>query len=139
MLLAAAVLVLSGCVTGGQESPPEVCLAIEASENLNLFDGEPHVVVAFFYPLQNEMSFQQTDAADLLDGKRPAGMTGDRWETTIYPGTTRELRETLPRDTEFVGVLADFYAGPSRTVVPAECGTFSQGTVVLSASDVQTR
>jgi len=124
---------------GGSDDPPEICLAIEASGNLNLFDGQPHVVVLYFYPLQNVMAFQATEMNDLLNKVRPPGMTGDVWETTVLPGEQRELRERLPRDTEHVGVLADFYGKPSRTIVEASCGTFGQDVLVLSASDLQVK
>jgi type VI secretion system VasD/TssJ family lipoprotein len=127
-----------GCASG-PPTPPELCLSIEASPNLNLFDGEPHVVVTYFYPLQNMMAFRQSDPDELLGGKRPPGMTGDVWETTVMPGAYRELRETLPRDTQFVGILADFYKGPSRAVVEAKCPTFGKPSVVLSGSDVQAK
>jgi type VI secretion system VasD/TssJ family lipoprotein len=124
-----------GCAGG--DDPPEMCLSIEASPNLNLFDGEAHVVVIYFYPLQNVMAFRAADTVALLDGTRPPGLTGDPWETTVFPGEARELREKLPRDTEFLGVVADFYGGPSRTIVPVECSTFGQTAIVLSSSDVQ--
>jgi hypothetical protein len=38
-----------------------------------------------------------------------------------------------------VGILADFYKGPSRAIVEAECPTFGKPSVVLSASDVQAK
>jgi len=132
-----AVLLLGACGSGG--APAEVCLNIEASENLNLFNGDPHVVVVYFYPLQNVMAFRQTDPVDLLDGKRPPGLMGDRFEITVFPGTQREVSESLPRDTQFVGILADFYNGPSKAVVEAQCGMFGGSTVVLSSSDVQVK
>jgi type VI secretion system VasD/TssJ family lipoprotein len=127
-----------GCASG-PPPPPEVCLSIEASANLNVFDGEPHVVVVYFYPLRNEMAFRQADAAELLDGQRSPGMTGDVWETTVLPGEYRKLRESLPRDTQFLGILADFYSGPSQTTVKADCPRFGKPHVVLSASDVQAK
>jgi type VI secretion system VasD/TssJ family lipoprotein len=128
---------LLGCRSNGE--PAAVCVNIDASPNLNLFSGDPHVVVVYFYPLQNVMAFRQTDAVDLLDGKRPPGLMGDRFEITIFPGTQRQVSETLPRDTQFVGILADFYNGPSKAVVEAQCGMFGGPTVVLSSSDVQVK
>ena len=133
LLLLAGLL---GCFGAGNE-PPELCLSIEASINLNLFDGQPHVVVLYLYPLQNVMAFRSTDAVDLLDSARPPGMTGDRWETTILPGDNQQVRETLPRDTQYIGVLADFYGGPSKEIVEAQCPTFGRDTLVLTRSDLQ--
>ncbi len=132
-----AALLLLGCASS--PSPPEVCLTLEASPNLNQFDGSPHVVVVYFYPLQNLMAYRQTDAVELLDGGRPPGMTGDVWETTVMPGAIRDLEELLPQNTRYIGVLADFYSGPSQAVVEAECPTFGKSTIVLTASDVLVR
>lgn len=135
-VLVATTALLAGC---GGSAPAEVCLHIEASPNLNLYDGEPHVVVVYFYPLQNVMAFRQSDANDLLGGDRPPGLMGDRFEITVFPGTTQEVSESLPRDTRFVGILADFYNGPSKAVVEAECQMFGGTAVVLSSSDVQVK
>lgn len=116
-----------------------MCLAIEASPNLNQFDGAPHVVVLYFYPLQNLMAYRQTDPVELLNGERPPGLTGDPWETTVLPGVNRDLAEILPPNTRFVGILADFYSGPSQAHVKADCPLFGKPTIVLTASDVQVR
>jgi type VI secretion system VasD/TssJ family lipoprotein len=132
-----AVCALSGCLSTGQSA--RICLNIEASANLNSVGGDPHVVVVYFYPLQNVLAFQQSDARELLDGKRPPGLMGDRFEITVFPGTQQELSENLPRDTQHVGILADFYNGPSKAVAPAECPRFGDTHLVLSSSDVQVR
>ena len=130
-------LTLSACA--GTPKPAEVCLELEASENLNRFDGQPHVVVLLFFPLQNVSAFNQTDPVDLLNGVQPPGSTGDAWEVTLLPGETRNLEEKLPADTGFVGLVADFYRGPSRTVVEASCGSLGLGgtKIVLSSNDLQ--
>jgi type VI secretion system VasD/TssJ family lipoprotein len=128
-------LVAVGCASG--PSPSEMCLDVDASPKLNLYEGEPHVVVLKFYPLQNVSAFEATDAQDLVKGKKPAGLTGDPWEATVLPGQKLELSERLPRDTSDVGIVADFFGGASRAVVPAKCGMFGSPGVVLSASDLQ--
>ena len=83
-----------------------------ASPNLNTFDGQPHVIAVPVLPLQNSSAFRASDPLDLLNEARPPGLTGDPWEVTIYPGEVKTLQETLPRDTVYLGVLADFYNGP---------------------------
>ena len=128
---------ITGCA--GTPDPPELCLEIGASPNLNLFDGQPHAVVLYLYPLQNVSAFQASDPRSMLNGARPPGMTGERWEATVLPGEQREIREQLPRDTGSVGVIADFYTGPSAAVVEVGCGMFGGAEVVLSASDLQRR
>ena len=114
-----------------------MCLGVDASPKLNLYEGQAHVVVLKFYPLQNAAAFQAADAQDLVNGKKPAGMTGDPWEATVLPGQKLKVSEKLPRDTASVGIVADFFSGASRAVVPAKCGMFGSPGVVLSASDVQ--
>src|SRR5687768_13336989 len=51
---------------GVSASAPRSCLRIEAGSNLNLFDGQPHVVVLYFFPLQNVSAFQSADLRDLV-------------------------------------------------------------------------
>ena len=137
----AAVLTLcllsAGCFGGTK--PAEVCLSLVASPNLNSFDSQAHVVVVLLFPLQNISAFNTTDPLDLLRGVQPPGLTGDSWEVTIYPGEIKKLEEKLPRDTVFLGVVADFYNGPSRTVVNAKCSTFGLGgtKIILSSNDLQ--
>jgi type VI secretion system VasD/TssJ family lipoprotein len=126
-----------GCASGPE--PSEMCLDVDASPKLNLYEGEPHVVVLKFYPLQNVAAFQAADAQDLVNGKKLSGTTGDPWEATVLPGQKLELSEKLPRDTGNVGIVADFFSGASRAVVPAKCGMFGRPSVVLSASDVQAK
>lgn len=131
----AAGLQLSGCASGSK--PAEVCISLVASPNLNSFDGQAHVVVAVMYPLQNISAFETTDPADLLNGTKPPGLTGDPWEVTVYPGEIQTLEEKLPRDTVFLGIVADFYNGPSRTIVEADCATIGTQKIILSSNDVQ--
>lgn len=130
-------LLAVGCAGGSK--PASVCLSLVASPNLNSFDNQAHVVVVLFYPLQNISAFNTTDPVDLLNGVKPPGLTGDPWEVTVYPGEIKELAEKLPRDTVFLGVVADFYSGPSRTVVEADCAAFGIGgtKIVLSSNDLQ--
>jgi type VI secretion system VasD/TssJ family lipoprotein len=134
-LVLSGVLAALACTSG--PSPSSMCLGVSASPKLNLYENEPHVVVLKFYPLQNAAPFQAADAQDLVKGKKPAGMTGDPWEATVLPGQSVDFTEQLPRDTADVGIVADFFSGASRAVVPAKCGMFGKPKIVLSASDVQ--
>ena len=131
----AALLGAMGCVTTPEA--PRMCLDIEASANLNQFEGQPHVVVLYFYPLQNQASFQRADLRQLVNGDKPSGLTGDRWEATVLPGQRIALEEQLPRETAFVGVVADFYKRPNRAVIEPSCGWFGGEKIVLSATDMQ--
>ena len=133
----ALVWAVAGCTTVTGDDPPETCLDVEASANLNQFEGQPHVVVLYFFALQNKTGFLSVDPRRLVEGEKPPGMIGDRWEATVLPGQRVELKEQLPRDTSFVGVVADFYREPSRSVVEPSCGMFGGSKVVLSATDMQ--
>lgn len=137
LAIACLSLFLTACAGGAK--PAEVCLTLVASSNLNRFDEQPHVVVVSFYPLQNVSAFKTTDPSDLLRGDAPPGMTGDPWEVTMYPGQIRTLEEKLPANTVFVGLVADFYKGPSRVVVETGCSSFGMGgtRIVLSSNDLQ--
>jgi type VI secretion system VasD/TssJ family lipoprotein len=128
-------MVSFACANG--PSPSSMCLGVQASPKLNLYENEPHVLVLKFYPLQNVAAFQAADPGDLLKGKKVAGATGDPWEATVLPGQSLDFSEQLPRDTSNVGIVADFFGGASRGVVPAKCGMFGKPKIVLSASDLQ--
>ena len=135
-IVGAIAMLAMGCAGGPK--PSEICLSLVASPNLNRFDGESHVVVVFFYPLQNVSAFNTTEPSDLLSGVNPPGLTGDPWEVTVYPGEIKKLEEQLPRDTAFLGLIADYYNGPSRTVVEAECAKIGGGArIILTSNDLQ--
>ena len=123
---------------GGNAGPPHLCHELHAAKDLNLFDGQPHVVVVHFYPLQNATAFEATNARDLIRGEKPAGVAGEPWQTTVRPGQTLRLGEQLPRDTADLGIVADYYRGPSRIVIPASCDSDeAERVVTLSAGAVE--
>ncbi len=138
----ASAVLFAGLLAGscaGCPDIPEVCLNVEAGESLNFFDGQSHVVVLYLYPLKNESAFHALDVEDLLNGVRPSGMTGQRLKYEILPGDDREIEEILPRDTGYVGILADFFSGPRTQVVSQGCGSFGNSTILLSASDMHVK
>jgi type VI secretion system VasD/TssJ family lipoprotein len=123
---------------GGDDGPPKLCHELRAAKDLNLFDGQPHVVVVHFYPLQNATAFEATNARDLIRGAKPAGVAGEPWQTTVLPGQTLRLGEQLPRDTADLGIVADYYRGPSRIVVSASCDSDDEERVItLAASSIE--
>lgn len=131
---------LAGCASDMPmvgSGPPEICLEVQATQNLNVFEGEPHVVVLYFYPLQTAASFQEADPYDLLNRIELAGQTGKPWETTILPGEQRVIEEMLPRDTALIGIVADFFSGPGKVLIEPGCGPLGGGSVVLSSGDIQ--
>ena len=119
---------------GGDKGPPHLCHEIHAAKDLNLFDGQAHVVVVHFYPLQNATAFEATNARDLIRGAKPAGVAGEPWQTTVLPGQTLKLAEQLPRDTADLGIVADYYRGPSRIVIPASCDSDDAERVITLAA-----
>jgi len=141
--LLATVLLQAGCGggflgIGGDDGPPHLCHELQASKDLNLFDGQPHVVVVHFYPLQNVTAFEATSGRDLIRGAKPSGVAGEPWQTTVRPGQTLKLGEQLPRDTAHLGLVADYYRGPSRVVIATDCDSDDEQRVItLAASAVE--
>ena len=142
--LLASVLLLAGCGgggfmgMGGDHGPPRLCHELHAAKDLNVFDGQPHIVVVHFYPLLNVTAFEASNARDLIRGAKPAGVAGEPWQTTVLPGQTLKLGEQLPRDTAYLGIVADYYRGPSRIVVSASCDSDEEERVIaLSAGAIE--
>jgi len=112
-----------------------------ASENLNLFDGDPHPLTVYVYPLSSSAGFKQINVENLLEGERPAGVIAPPVPITISPGEERQFQEMFPTGTIQLGILADYYREPAdpegrRTqVVPARCG-LRKPKLVLSPKDV---
>jgi len=119
---------------GGDDFPTHLCHELRAAKDLNLFDGQAHVVVVHFYPLQNATAFEATNARDLIRGTKPAGVAGEPWQTTVRPGQTVKLGEKLPPETADLGIVADYYRGPSRIVIPASCDSDDEERVITLAA-----
>ena len=133
--LAAAALVLTGCgggFLGMGGSEPGQCLEIRASKDLNQFDGQPHALVVYFYPVSNVTAFEAVSVRDLIRGTKPDGLAGESWRTTVLPGQKVAQSEKIPPTATHLGVVADYYAGPSRVIVPTDCD--DDQVVTLSAS-----
>ena len=134
-----AALALFGCST---PTGRRVCLDFVASEDMNLFDGEPHAVVVRLYPLQERASFERLSADELIEGAKPEGMLGNPYETTIVPGEKRELRERFPLETLFIGIVADYYrasgdaSGVRSMTTRGGCGWFSTRRIALGPRDL---
>lgn len=140
--LAALALALAAC-GGGPPRGNRVCLAIQASPNLNLYDGQAHVVVLYLYPLENTLGFDRATVDDLLGSTtKLAGATGSRLELTVGPGQSLTFDETMPPLTSRVGVVADYYRAPGdpegtrKAVVDAACGSFGKQKLSLSPRDL---
>jgi type VI secretion system VasD/TssJ family lipoprotein len=122
--------------------PHDVCFEVRASQNLNTYGGQPHVVVVDLHPLETSGGFDQLSAGDLINGAKPSGQTGTPIQMTIAPGEQREVRETFPANTKWIGVVADYYRAPGaadgtrKLVAPASCGRRGSTVVVLSPSDL---
>ena len=132
-----------GCASSSAK-PTELCLSLQASSDLNRFDGQAHVLVVHLFPLETSLGFEQQDTRDLLTGTQPAGLKGKPIQVMMTPGESKELRELLPAGTSFVGVVADYYRAPGEAergqsaVVPARCGFAGGGaTVSLGAREIQ--
>jgi type VI secretion system VasD/TssJ family lipoprotein len=132
-------LVLVAC--GGTPKPAAFCMDIQASPDLNLYDGQPHVVVLYVFPLKSQSDFQRLTADELLGGVTAPGIDPPR-QITVAPGQRVPFEETLPPMTTQVGLVADYYRRPGdpegtrRAVVAADCAMFGRTSVTLSAREM---
>ena len=142
---AALAALLAGMLAMGCASGPKSvkgCVRFNASENLNLYDGQPHVVTIYLYPLASVLGFQQASVDDLLGGATPPGVLSNPVALTVAPGEEDRVFEDLfPAQTIQLGVLADYYRAPGdpegarMQVVRARCG-WRKPKLVLSAKDL---
>lgn len=129
-----------GCARASK--PRDVCLELRASPNLSTYAGQAHVVVVDLHPLETPGGFEQLSASDLIGGAKPAGAAGAPIQMTVAPGEQREVNETFPANTKWIGVVADYYRAPGapegtrKLVAPARCGRLGSTAVVLSPNDL---
>jgi type VI secretion system VasD/TssJ family lipoprotein len=130
---------LVGCASRGK--PRKACAVFQASDNLNLYDGEPHPITVYVYALSSPAGFEQATVADLLEGDLPGGVLQPPVPITVSPDEKRSFSEMFPAETSQLGILADYYRAPgdpegTRTqVVRARCG-LRKPKLVLSPKDV---
>jgi predicted component of type VI protein secretion system len=132
---------LSACVSTCQREPEaaQLCLQIEASAQLGMYENEPHSVLLVLFPLENDTAFKEANPADLLKGKPLPGSTGPGVPVPMAPKETRELRDLVDARTRFVGLVADFYGGPQTALVEIGCKSKQQPRrLVLLADRVET-
>jgi type VI secretion system VasD/TssJ family lipoprotein len=134
-------LALPGC--SSTPKPVEACLRVNASPNLNLYDGQPHVVTLYLFPLSSTVGFEQTGVGDLLGGATPPGVEGSPVHVLIAPGESKKkFEDFFPSSTTQIGVVADYYRSPvdpegvRRQIVPARCGWWRKPKLRLSAKDL---
>jgi len=143
VLLCALIAAGSGTLTacGSVPKPKKACLVFYPSENLNLFDAEPHPITVYVYPLSSAAGFEQTNVDDLLGGSKPDGVLAPPVPITVEPGVKQAFSEMFPAQTSQLGVLADYFRargdpeGTRTQVVPARCG-IRKPKLVLSPKDV---
>lgn len=129
------------CGGSGAPEPRRACINVEASPNLNLYDGQAHAVTLYLYPLVGTLGFEQASVSDLLEGASPPGVAGPRVPVTVSPSEERSFEEAFPETAVYMGIVADYYRGPNdaegsrRAVVPARCG-FRTPTITLSPQDL---
>ena len=141
VLISSFLLILAACA-GNSFKPREVCLVIEASPSLNLYDGEAHALNLFIYPMTALSAFEESSIDDLVAGRKVDGATGAPLSIMVSPEEVREVREAFPPATGVIGVVADYYqagtesSGIRRGIVEGKCSFFGSDTVVLTARDL---
>ena len=146
-VLACATALVAGALVGcfglsTTATDKKVCLVFEPTETLNLYDGQPHSLTIFIYPLSSAEGFGQARPDDLLGGARPPGVLAPPVPFTVEPGEIeRTFQDLVPAETTHLGIIADFYRAPGdpegirSRVVPARCGLFKP-TIALSSRDL---
>ncbi len=133
--------VTAGCAGGAAAKPRRACIEVTASETLHFYDGQPHSLTLFLYPLSGALGFEQASILDLLEGESPPGVVGPRAHVTVSPGESRRIEQAFPQTAAFTGVVANYYReagdpeGSRRAVVPARCG-WRTPEIRLSPSDL---
>lgn len=139
--LACAIALLPALGCASRSKPRKVCVKLEASERLNLYDSISHPITVYVYPLSSSSAFEQTSVGELLEGVTPQGVVAPPVPITLAPGEERMFQEMFPAETRQLGVLADYYRAPgdpdgTRTqVLPARCG-MRKPALTLSPRDV---
>ena len=101
--------------------PRGICVQLEASPRVNLYDGEAHAVVVYLLPLRSTAGFREAEPAELLSGDEIPGQSGAASDLTLLPREVRQIREPVQEGTQYVGVVADFSRGPRRAAVALGC------------------
>ena len=131
LLLVVGAQWLSGCAM--REQVRRICLDVEASQDLNFYDGEAHTLTLLVYALADSTGFQAAPISELLSGYRPAGVLEPPAPLTVDPGSKLNWEEVFPAATRSVGVVADYDREPGaadatehglgqRVVLPTRCG-----------------
>jgi type VI secretion system VasD/TssJ family lipoprotein len=132
----------SGCASNTK--PKGACAVFYASENLNLYEGEPHPITVYVYPLSSQAGFVQANVEDLLEGELPTGVMAPPVPITVAPGEERFFKEVFPADVIQLGILADYYRadgdpeGSRTVVVKVRCG-MRKPKLTLSPKDIYVR
>lgn len=136
------ILALSAACAGSNMKPREACLVLEASPSLNLYDGEAHALNVLIYPLTGASSFREASVDDLVSSRGVEGASGPAISVMMSPGEEREIKETFPPATGFLGVIGNFYQrgldqpGNRRAVVKGKCSLFGSDKITLTARDL---
>ena len=139
---ALALFAALGCFGGG-DAPPELCFSLEAARDLHFYDGQPHSLALFVYPLGSERGIDQSMASEFLDGDPPVEVLEQRYEVVVTPGERRRFDQVLPRGTAQIVVIADYYRRPGDppgkrlASLEPRCGSLFRPTLVLSASELR--
>jgi type VI secretion system protein VasD len=98
-----------------QQPPRKVALRLHAAKRLNLdARGQPLALLVRVYKLRQRTAFEQAPYAAFLSPQQEREALGadliDVRELTLVPGQQLELKETLPRDAGWIGVVALFHS-----------------------------
>jgi type VI secretion system protein VasD len=98
-----------------QQPPRKVTLRLHAAKRLNLdARGQSLALLVRVYKLRQRTAFEQAPYAAFLSAQQEREALGadlvEVRELTLVPGQQLELKETLPRDAGWIGVVALFHS-----------------------------
>lgn len=115
-----------GSKAAGSSKSRRACVAFDASNDVNFYDGQAHVILLSIYPLSNKAGFESSSLAELISGADVSGLVGERRILQLAPGERKQFDETIPAEATTLGIAADYYqprgSGEQKVVVDASCG-----------------
>jgi hypothetical protein len=117
---------------------------VSASKRLNFYDGQPHIVDLWIFPLSSPLGFEASEVEVLLGGEAPEGALGEPRRQVILPGAKRELELPVPAGARYLGVIADYYrasgrgAGARKATLEVACGEGAPA-LALAADRIEDR
>ncbi|MEE4330657.1 MAG: type VI secretion system lipoprotein TssJ [Wenzhouxiangella sp.] len=142
LILASALLFLSGCARDRTPPPTTVSVTLTAAADVNPDrNGRASPLMVRIYELRSAGVFENSDFFTLLEQDR-AVLGSDqiaRWEYQLEPGESMNLDATFQMGSGFVGVVAayrDIAHARWRAIEPVEPNSVNEMEVIFDRLEV---